>query len=237
VNLQGSPQGTPIASTAPPRKARGRAGLRLLAVAALGFACSSLPPTRLVHRSDDTPGVSRAAYNRALRAWTRYASHYEGLDHRFFLGTTWESWPFREQRVLATAEFLNFSEEETRNALERERQEALTWIDFFVGFYTADSQWNDLSSPTSIWRVELEYPDGTLRLPTAVERVVRPDANTKALYPYVTSFWQAYRIRFPQSVDGRALEPGGYLVFRISSAVGHAETRWPVAPYSLPDGG
>lgn len=200
-----------------------------LAVAAVG--CSSLPPTRLVHRSDDTPGVARPSYNRALDAATRYISHYEGLNQRFFLAATWESWPFRQQRVLATAGFLNLPEAEVQVAMERERAEAADWVDFFVGFYTADNSWNDLSSPTSIWRVEVQYPDGSTGTPTVLERVVRPNANLRALYPYLTPFWDAYRIRFPRG----SLEKEGFLTLRLSSSVGTAEARWLVSPSSTPE--
>lgn len=207
--------------------------MRLAALALLLAlaACSNRPGYALSQRPDDAPRVQDRSYYDLLDRYTRFQSGYDGLDHRFYLAATWESWPFRQRRVEAMADFLNLPESDTQAELARERAEARQFVDFFLGFYTAESRWNDLSSPRTIWRLELEYPDGTTTLPVRVERIHRPDATLQALYGYLAPFWVGYRVRFPRADGGpMSLEPGDTLRLRMSSAVGRAAPSWVVEP-------
>jgi hypothetical protein len=200
-------------------------------------ACSNRPGYALSQRPDDAPRVRDPAYYDLLDRYTSYHSHYDGLDQRFFLAATWESWAFRQGRVAALADFLNMPPGEVEATLLREKAEAAEFVDVFLGFYAADSRWNDLSSPRTIWRLELDLPDGETVLPVRVERIQRPTANVQALYGYLAPFWVAYRIRFPATdAEGRrAVVPGGRLKMRITSAVGTAEPTWDVKPGDVPN--
>lgn len=199
-------------------------------------ACSNRPGYALSQRPDDAPRVRDAGYYEILDRYTQYRAHYDGFDHRFFLAATWESWAFRQERVAATAEFLSLSPQERDEALARERAEAEAYVDFFLGLYTADMDWNDLSSSDTIWRVELELPGGVTVLPARIERIVRPDANQLALYNYLSPFWYGYRIRFPaRDAAGTPLvEAGAPLQLRVSSSVGRAVASFAVEPRDLP---
>lgn len=208
------------------------AACALLALA----ACSNRPGYSLSLRPDDAPRVRDASYYDVLERYTQYRQHYDGLDHRFFFAATWQSWAFRQRRVVATAEFLGLTPEEHEALLARERDEAARYVDFFVGLYTADRDWNTLSAKDSIWRVELDLGDGRILLPTSIQRLVRPDANTQALYAYLTPFWYGYRIRFSGTDEAGAplLRPGAPLRLRVTSAVGSVVGAWPVGPADLP---
>lgn len=202
---------------------------------ALG-ACSNRPGYALSQRPDDAPRVRDPGYYDVLERYTAYESGYDGLDHRFYLAATWESWAFRQRRIAALASFLSLPPGEVEAMRLRERAEAAQFVDFFIGLYTAESRWNDLSSPRTIWRLELELPDGETVLPARVERILRPNANVQALYGYLTPFWAAYRVRFPATdADGRpVVREGGTLQLRLTSAVGSAAPVWTVAPGDLP---
>jgi len=208
------------------------AAILLLALA----ACSNRPGYALSQRPDDAPRVPDRSYYDVLEQYTKYISRYDGLDNRFFLAATWESWAFRQRRIAATAEFLAMPAGEVEANLARERAEAIEFVDVFVGLYTAESRWNDLSSPDTIWRIELEAPDGGVVLPARVERIQRPNANVRALYGYLTPFWTAYRVRFPAyDAEGRrVVREGGTLRMRLTSAVGAATPTWEVTAADLP---
>ncbi len=212
--------------------------LRLAALALLLAlaACSNRPGFALSQRADDAPRVRDAAYYDVLEDYTRYKSYYDGLDQRFFLAATWESWPFRQRKIAAVADFLSLPRDEVEVLLHRERVEATEFVDIFVGLYTAESRWDNLAEPDTIWRIELELPDGSTVLPAAVKKIQRPDANTKALYAYLNPFWSAYKVRFPAlDQQGRpVVVPGSELKFRVTSAVGRATPTWAVAGDDLP---
>ena len=204
---------------------RGAALALALSVAA---GCSSTPVgSAPASRADDAPLVQDARYTAALDRATRTGTIYEGLTQRAFGAGTRQTAEFRRARVLAEARYLHLAEAETTARLEAERLEAARHLDFFVGFYTAQRRWNDLERPGSIWRIELEA-GGATHLPLSVQRIERPDANLVALYPYLTPFWVAYRIRFA-SLDtaGTPLFPADApVLLRFASAAGKLDIRW-----------
>ena len=208
------------------------AAILLLALA----ACSNRPGYALSQRPDDAPRIPDRSYYDFLERYTDYIAHYDGLDHRFFLASTWESWAFRQRRIAATADFLGLPAGEVEANHLRERAEANEFVDVFVGLYTAEARWNDLSAADSIWRLELDVPGGGAVLPVRVDRIQRPNANVRALYGYLTPFWTAYRVRFPATDEQgrRVVEPGGTLRMRLSSAVGTAISTWDVTEADLP---
>ncbi len=173
--------------------------------------------------------VHDSSYYKSLDRHTRYNSSYEDFDARVFLATTWQSEDFRKARVEATATILALSDEARSDRLEAEKAEGTEYVDFFVSMYTKRFDWNDLASPTSIWRVELLRPQATAVEPISIERISRPDATLLALYPYINRFGESYRLRFP-AVDEAGLptiDPDGARVtLRFASAVGRLEPTW-----------
>lgn len=219
-------------SSRPPTGAiDGQAVIRLAAGAlalTLAGGCTSTPVgSAPATRADDAPLVRDSRYTAALDRATRTGTIYEGLTQRAFGAVTRQTGAFRRERVLAESRFLHLSEAETTARLEFERLDAVRHLDFFVGLYTADRRWNDLERPNSIWRVELDTGHATF-LPLSVQRIDRPDANLTALYPYLTRFWVAYRIRFPSldTAGAPLFPPDAPVLLRLSSAAGKFELRW-----------
>lgn len=208
----------------------------LLLLALLGSACSSRPGYALAVRNEDELRIPDASYYDALEDVTRYDAYFSGLTQRFFVVATWESWSFRQRRAQVTSQFLQLQSEDAAQVLAREREAASRYVDLVVGLHTDEARWNDLSSPTSIWRLLLRYPDGTTVAPVSIERIGRPDANVRALYPYLQPFVVGYRVRFPAAVEGAALgKAQGDLVLMLSSAVGYASPTWRVGPGAVPE--
>lgn len=200
------------------------AGLALLA------ACSTRPGYTNAFMSSDAPRVEDPAYRENLERFTRWHTHYDELDARIFLAATWEAWPLRRARAAAISEVMALSPARSAALLAKEMGEARRYTDVFVGLYTADLHWNDVSSPDSIWEVHLEGVPGGAVQPIAIERYERPDANLRALYPYLSPFWVGYRVRFP-AIPGTRPET---LVLRLASAVAQVEVRWDAADVEAP---
>lgn len=206
---------------------RGALPLAALAAVAALSACVPAPVgSTLAARPDDAPRVEDPVYYEFLNRYTRQGSVYDGLDQRLFAAVTWQAWPFRQQRVDAVARFLSLQPAERAAMIAQEQADARSYNDFFVGFYTNQTSWNDLQSRKSIWRIELQPEGGAAILPIQIERIDRPDPNVAALYPYLTPFWVGYRVRFPAEDErGRSLFPQGSprMTVRFSSAVGRLE--------------
>jgi hypothetical protein len=200
-----------------------------VAAAALAAGCSSVPVvgSAPATRADDAPRVEDPAYAAALEQATRTGSVYDGLDLRVFGAATRQTPAFRRARVEVVARFLDLPEAERQARFEAERIDANRYLDFFVGFYTAERGWNELEQADSIWRIELEA-GGATYLPLSVQRIERPDANLVALYPYLTPFWVAYRIRFPalDSAGARLFAIDAPALLRFASSAGRLELRF-----------
>jgi hypothetical protein len=201
------------------------------AVLVLACACSTRPGYTNVMLANDEPQIENEAYQQNLERFTRWHSSYDSLDTRVFLAATWQSWPLRRSRVAAEADFRSLTRTQAAALLAKEIVEARTYTDVFLGIYTPKLEWNDLSSRRSIWHIEMESVPGGAVEPLEVERYERPDANLRALYPYLSPFWIGYRLRFPGPPPGP--KPTA-LVLRLASAVAKVETTWELAGVEPP---
>src|SRR5690606_16174795 len=114
------------------------------------------------------------------------------------------------------------TEAELEALLVEEMRAGEEFLDFFVGFFTEQLAWNDLDAVTSIWRVDLLIGGARVLRPVAIERIVDPDPNIRALYPYLGAFSRAYRIRFPRrdELGNPLIGPDATeITLRVSSAV------------------
>ncbi len=171
-------------------------------------------------------------YRQSLERYTRHQSLYQGLQRRLIWAATLEAPRFRAIRTEAYASILRLTEAERDALLEEERRAGADFLDFFIGFFTEQLAWNDIDAPNSIWRLDLVIDGLVVLRPVAIERVIDPDPNVRALYPYLGAFSRAYRVRFPRRDErGEPLvRPGAQtLTLRVSSAVAHGELSWPVA--------
>ena len=194
-----------------------------LALASIG--CSSGPPTV----GDPAPALTDVQAEKAYRALlTRYTGQdeiYRGFDTYLFAGATFQTWAFREARVMRQAAFKSMTKAEIEAALAKERSDHEQYNEFVFGTWVVDPTFDDFDRKNSAWRVALVTEDGEV-LPSSVERVRRVNDSIRALYPYMGQFWAQYRAKFPKTrEDGTpVIKPGTKTVkLVLASSFGVAE--------------
>ncbi|MFN0064020.1 MAG: hypothetical protein ACKVPX_16045 [Myxococcaceae bacterium] len=197
----------------------------MLLGAALGCAPLNRPPVVGEAPPRVADGASERAYRETLDRFTAHSQVYATFDTRVFAAATFQAPAFREARARRWGEFRHAPASDVEATLERERAEAKQFHEFFLGAHFNDYRWEDLDKPTSIWRVALVLPEGEVT-PVEIERLGRASWELRAYYPYLDSFWHAYRIRFPvNDASGAPLMPEDVktVKLRLASSVGRAE--------------
>jgi hypothetical protein len=171
-----------------------RRALALLALALAGCGTWQGVKSRLPPR-EPQPGPDDGAYADARDAVTRSARLYDGFVHRADVTVTWLSPEVRDAGTRRMAAWQGWSAEELEKALAAQEAEAAKGEQFLVSLYTADRKHNDLASPGSIWRIQLD--DGAVQAGAAAVEYVASDANARQLFPFIGHFDTAYRVRVP----------------------------------------
>lgn len=198
----------------------------VIAALALG-ACKGGPPTI----GDPPPKLAdasaEAAYREVLEKYSGQAQVYAGLDTHMFSGATFQTWAFREARVMRLAKFKSMTEPEIAALLAEERAEYDKFHVFVFGAWTQEPRFDDFDRKESIWRVAM-VAEGVEVLPIEVDRITRVNQDTRAIYPYMGQFWVAYRAKFPKArEDGTPVLPPGTreVMLQLASTLGKAEMR------------
>jgi len=209
-----------------------------LAVLLLTLAACA-PPQRPSLRVTGT--VSAKDYERTLDDWSRNDSVYALFEHKMRVTATFITPPLRRAFQARFPEIYGYGGSVTRKELVDLSQKAEETLNFFVAVYTPEDKWNDLHKSDSIWHVTLQRvpsvdaPDEaeTPRIDAlAIERV-KIDENLRTVYPFLTSFDQAYIVRFPAMTkdDQRVVgDKETVLRMRIASSFGAARMNWDVVP-------
>lgn len=188
-----------------------------------------------------TGGVSAQDYPRILDDWTRNDSVYAIFEHKMRVSATFITPPLRRAFQARFPEIYGYGGSVTRKELVDLSQKTEETLNFFVAVYTPEDKWNDLHKSDSIWHVTLQRiaavnaPDETTdpRIDAISIERVKIDENLRTVYPYLTSFDQAYIVRFPAaSKDDQRLvgEKETVLRMRIASSFGAARMNWDVVP-------
>ena len=176
------------------------------------------------------PKITPEDYDAILERWTRTDKVYDVLDAKLFVHSTFHSPEFRAAFLIRhQTVYGRGSEVARRLALTSEGAEDS--IEFFFSAWTPDVKWNDFSEPDSIWRVTLEGDDG-VPVDGKVLRL-KPTANLRVIYPYISEWAKTYAVRFPRTNDrGQAVITAASKWFRvkITSALGQAILEWQLAP-------
>jgi hypothetical protein len=207
--------------------------LELLAIAALepAFACAGETPSTLSLQPNRE--VTAEDYDDVLKRWTRHDTVYQGLDSKLFVHATFMSPEFRRAFALRHTEVYGPGSEET--AVLITNPEAEEQLEFFFSASTSSPQWNDFDKENSIWRVTVEGDDHE-RVDGKVRRI-RPSANMRIIFPYISDYAKTYVVRFPRTTPSqKAVITASTREFdlKVSSALGQATLSWNLNPTAPP---
>jgi hypothetical protein len=176
------------------RAARTGLLLGLVAAAAAQAGCSAV---KVYSASEPAPTSLQGEWAAARNQATRRAMLYDRFSHRATATVTYLSAPVRQARVNRLAEWMGWTEQEKAARLKTELAEAQKYDDFMVSFYTSDQKDNDLDAKKSIWRMALKLEGGDLVTRDAL--ALDSDATLRTLFPFVSPFDVAYRVRFDKA--------------------------------------
>ncbi len=202
-------------------KLAGACAAALLALA----GCSSGPPII----GDPAPVLAdhqaEQAYQALLARFTGRAEIYRGFDTQLFAGATYQSWAFREARVMRQAAFRSMTADEIAALLVKEREDHQKHHEFILGTWVVEPRFDDFDQKNSVWRTALVVDGGEV-LPVDVKRISRVTHDVRAIYPYMGMFWVHYRVKFPTTrADGSPVIPPGTKTVKLTlaSPLGKAE--------------
>ena len=213
------------------------AGRRRLAAAALSAlalgGCADLmrPPRVGPPAPQLSDRKAEKRYQQVLGSWTRRAEIYDGLDSRLFVAATFQAMAFREAKAERVAAIRSLPAPEAQALLVAQRKEHDEALELMLAVHSNERRFDDLSRPESVWRLALVSEAGEAE-PLSVEKLPRPDANLRALYPYLDTYWTGYRVHFPRTfANGAQVLPqkAQTVLVRLSSSLGKAELRWDLA--------
>lgn len=199
-----------------------RWALMLLAVGLGGCAGHGRVP-----RIGEPPPTARdeteeKRWQEVVGKYSDVAQIYDGLDTRLFVAASWQAPHFVEARVGRMAAFQAVPQGELPSLLDAERQRMSDASEIFLGVHSNEAKHDDFDRANSIWRITLSACS-TDYAAREIVRVGRASLNLRSIYPYMDTFWVAYRVRFPK------LEPctEERVSVRIASALGLARLEFP----------
>ena len=181
-------------------------------------------------------------YDHVLGDWTRFDSVYRLFEHKMNVTATFITPPLRRAFQARFPEIYGYGGSVTRKELVDLSQKTEETLNFFVAVYTAEDKWNDLQKDRFDLARDLlqtvpaiDAPDETTspRIDAIAIEKVKIDENLRTVYPYITTFDQAYIVRFPAaSKDDQRMvgEKETVLRMRIASSFGAARLNWDVLP-------
>lgn len=190
---------------------------------AASFACTKPQPPQAGRYDAAGTDVQAADYPHVLASWTRDNRLYNGLENKVFVTSVFLTPELRAAVRTTYPDVIGHGGTVTRDELALPVSPDLV---FFVTMYTADRKWNDLQTPTSIWKVTLKGESEVA--PTSIQKI-RPDENLRTIFPFIGRYDECYLVRFP-SGDGAVI--GGATsqsTLRFASGLGETSLEWQLA--------
>ncbi|MBI5561529.1 MAG: hypothetical protein HY894_01555 [Deltaproteobacteria bacterium] len=173
---------------------------------------------------------SQPPYQDVLAQWTRSEKVFVGLDARIYLSATYKDPSFIASYVDRYAAAYKLDDAYKAALLEREKEEAERYNEFFAAVYTPEDSWNDLQNKDSIWRLYLEDGTGARLAPISITRVDKSDPLLREFFPYFDMWSSGYRVKFPKYSDAGAEPIPGpstmYLRLTVTGIMGEGNLLW-----------
>ena len=161
------------------------------------------------------------SYRSVLKDWTRKGRDYtvDNLEMRLSWQATYLSGEFRSVRRERMSRLLEWSEEEAARQRLQDEREAQAYDEFIVGIYAGSNAYPEIGKETGEWRIALAVGEATVR-PVLFERV-RINEVDQQLYPHLTRWSKAFRIRFPKTI-----QPGSPFALKMMGIPARSELVW-----------
>ncbi len=205
---------------------RGRTLLLLLLTPL--FACTKPQPPQAGRYDAAGTDVQPADYPHVLASWTRDNRLYNGLENKVFVTSVFLTPELRTAVRTTYPDVIGHGGTVTRDELATAAGSDLV---FFVSMYTADRKWNDLQTPTSIWKITVK---GDSEVAPASIQKIRPDENLRTIFPFIGRYDECYLMRIPAG-DGAII--GGAtdaVTLRFASGLGETSLDWQLARGAQP---
>jgi len=174
----------------------------------------------------------RPEYSTVLNKWTKGRKIFKGLESRLYINATYKDPTFREAYIDRYAESYMLEEPYRAALVEREREQAEKYNEFFMTAFTPVDRWNDFDEKDSVWKLYLEDSGGSRLSPVSITKVDASDPLVREFFPYLDLWSSGYVVRFPKySEAGREPIPGPdteFIRLVITGVLGEGELTWPL---------
>ena len=195
----------------------------VLAILVCALACTKPTPPLAGRYDASGTDVQAEQYPHVLASWTRDNRLYNGLENKVFVTSVFMTPELRAAVRTAYPDVVGHGGPVTRDELAAAPGDDLV---FFVTMYTADRKWNDLQTPTSIWKVTLKGAAEVV--PRSIVRV-RADENLRTVFPFIGRYDETYVVRFPAG-DGTVIASAtDEVTLRLASGLGETSLAWRLA--------
>jgi len=197
---------------------------------ALGLlaACGPPPSVRFAPVDIETH-FHRHEYARIHKRWTRQQHVTKDFTTTLDVHATLLSDEFRAAYLSEVTALRRLTPAQHTALAQDLRSAGERWVEVVIEMVTSNWRWNDLTSPRTVWTLTLADDAGHVASVAEVASLQEKPDTLQALYPPVTPFTRAWRVRFPRVLsDGTMLLGPGTraLSLRFAGALGNVEVRW-----------
>lgn len=149
---------------------------------------------------------------------TQSVDKYNGFYQTFRASLTMLTPEVLTSNLEVRSKFLNWPDSEYQQQRQKMLQETALESNFFLKFYTPETDYDDLANGNSMWRIYLEFNGH--RFNGKVQKISKNLSELSTLYPFFDRFSTAYKVTFPVAMSDLMRFP---CKITITSSLGHAE--------------
>ena len=194
-----------------------RRGLISLALL-LCVSCAHQVPTV----TNGVDPLSTREYQNIVRTNTSKVNQYTGFYQTFQADMTILTTEMQTAALRQRANFMQWDQKQYQMEREKLMQESSAFAKFFMRFYVADHDYDDLHKGKTIWKIYLDF--GGQRFEGKVKRNTDKFVELQTIYPHFDRFSTPYEITF--NVPMSTVESGPSKV-TLTSSLGTAEFLFP----------